>query len=83
MPMYHEGVLRTSGMGLFTPKDQLRDMQQHYAAQSLLGGTSRRPDQQSMLLQSVAASISCSVRLSPSSMTTCLKMIFLDDDLTF
>ena len=39
MPMYHEGVIRTSSMGLFTPKDQLRDMQQHYAAQSLLGGT--------------------------------------------
>jgi hypothetical protein len=56
MPMYHEGVIRTSSMGLFTPKDQLRDMQQHYAAQSLLGGN-RRPDQQSMLLQSVAASL--------------------------
>ena len=56
MPMYHEGVIRTSSMGLFTPKDQLRDMQQHYAAQSLLGGN-RRPDQESMLLQSVAASL--------------------------
>lgn len=56
MPMYHEGVIRTSSMGLFTPKDQLRDMQQHYAAQSLLGGT-RRPDQESTLLQSVAASL--------------------------
>ena len=56
MPMYHERVIRTSSMGLFTPKDQLRDMQQHYAAQSLLGGN-RRPDQQSMLLQSVAASL--------------------------
>ncbi len=55
MPMYHEGVIRTSSMGLFTPKDQLRDMQQHYAAQSLLGN--RRPDQESMLLQSVAASL--------------------------
>lgn len=43
-------------MGLFTPKDQLRDMQQHYAAQSLLGGN-RRPDQESMLLKSVAASL--------------------------
>jgi len=43
-------------MGLFTPKDQLRDMQQHYAAQSLLSGN-RRPDQESMLLKSVAASL--------------------------
>lgn len=56
MPMYHDGVIRTSSMGLFTPKDQLRDMQQHYAAQSLLGGN-RRPDQESMLLKSVAASL--------------------------
>ena len=31
-------------MALFIPDSQLRDMQQHYAAQQLLGGT-RRPDQ--------------------------------------
>ena len=81
MPMYHEGVIRTSSMGLFTPKDQLRDMQQHYAAQSLLGGN-RRPDQQSMLLQSVPASL-----LLGSPVTVIdddlLEDDLLSDDLTF
>ena len=43
-------------MGLFTPRDQLRDMQQWHAAQALLGGP-RRPDQGSNLSYSVAASI--------------------------
>ena len=61
-------VIRTSSMGLFTPKDQLRDMQQHYAAQSLLGGTDalikvHAPPKRGR--QSLLGS------LSPSSMTTC------------
>ena len=43
-------------MGLFTPRDQLRDMQRWHAAQALLGGP-RRPDQGSNLSYSVAASI--------------------------
>ena len=37
-------------MALFTPASQLRDMQQHYAAQQLLGGT-RRPDQDGALMK--------------------------------
>jgi hypothetical protein len=43
-------------MALFTPRNQLQNMQQHYAAQQLLGGN-KRPDQQNTYLQSVAASI--------------------------
>ena len=41
-------------MALFTPENQLRNMQQHYAAQQLLGGR-QRADQSSALMKVIAA----------------------------
>jgi len=53
MPMYIEGVIRTSVMALFTPRDQLRNMQQHAAAQALIN----QDRGNSSLMQSLAASL--------------------------
>jgi hypothetical protein len=63
-------------MSLFTPRDQLRDMQQWHAAQALLGGP-RRPDQGNNLSYSVAASILL------GSTAAVIDDDLLDDDLLF
>ena len=51
--MYPEGVIRTQAMALFTPMNQLRDMQQAAASRALIN-----PDESHHnLVQSVAASL--------------------------
>ena len=51
--MYPKGVIRTKAMALFTPRNQLRNMQQAAAARALIN-----PDEaHHNLVQSVAASL--------------------------